>query len=300
MIFQKNVHNPEGPVCLPDGSWLITEMDHNAISHVSYDGTSKRVIAQTGLPNGLTVDMESNIWVADAKWRMLLAVSMEGEITEVSQGNPNFPFLLPNDLCFGPDNAIYMTDSGILLDEISNLANPMEAYETSYDGRVFRIDPITRDCTLIDRGLKLTNGIAFGLQGNDLYVAETITGNIFRYIIIDGKSIGERELFSNVMIKPPHEYKRIAGPDGIAFDREGNLYVAVLIQGDITVITPSGEVKERIKLEGNLPTNLAFDSLEKKRILVCEASKNQLLLIETEHCGLPLFPHRSKINIQER
>jgi gluconolactonase len=288
MIFLNNVANPEGPVCLPDGSWLFTEMDLGIISHVSADGSSKRTIAKTGLPNGLTVDGSGNIWVAEAKFPSLLKVSLSGDVTEFSRGNIDLPFLLPNDLCFGPDGAIYMTDSGILLEEMRALVSPVDAYNLSYDGRVFRIDPISGSCDLIDRGFRLTNGIAFGSRGNDLYVAETLTGNIYRYEIVDGIPLGEREIFANVMIKPPIEHGRVAGPDGMAFDQDGNLYVAVLIQGDITVIDPSGRVKERIKTDGILPTNLAFDRPGSKRLLVTEAEKNQLFFIETDREGLPL------------
>ena len=87
----------------------------------------------------------------------------------------------------------------------------------------------------------------------------------------------------------PREYGRIAGPDGMAFDREGNLHVAVLVQGDITVLDPSGGVKDRVKLAGDMPTNIAFDAGGGMRALVTEASKNQLILMDTEQGGLPLY-----------
>ena len=292
MDFLNYVANPEGPVCLSDGSWLFTEMDLGIISHVKADGSLKRTVAKTGLPNGLAVDGSGNIWVAEAKFPALLKVSMSGEVLEFSRGNIDLPFLLPNDLCFGPDGAIYMTDTGILLKDMQGLATPVDAYNLDFDGRVFRIDPNTGTCDLIDRGFRLTNGIAFGAKGNDLYVAETLTGNIYRYEIVDGKPLGQREIFTNVMVKPPIEYGRVAGPDGMAFDKAGNLYVAVLIQGDITVIDPFGNVKERIKTEGVLPTNLAFDQPGSKRILVTEAEKNHLFFIETDQEGLPLHSGR--------
>ena len=222
MIFYKNVANPEGPVSLSDGSWVFTEMDLGIISHVSADGSSKRTIAKTGLPNGLTVDQSGTIWVAEAKQRSLLRVTMSGEITEISRGSSELPFLLPNDLCFGPDGAIYMTNSGMLLEDMRALTTPLGAYDLDYDGRVFRIDPNTGICDLIDRGFRLTNGIAFGAQGNDLYVAETLTGNIYRYEIIDGKSVKERKIFANVTIKTSHRVRKGCGTgwDGVRSGRE--------------------------------------------------------------------------------
>lgn len=284
-IFATDMQNPEGPVSLPDGSWLVTEMDAAAITHLSADGKSRRVVAHTGLPNGLAVDRNGDIWVADARWRALLRVTMDGHVSTVSTGSAPDPFLLPNDLCFGPDGMIYMTDSGIELDSFRQLDDPADTYNLAFDGRVYRIDPNTGESTVLDRGLRLTNGIAFGPGGSELYVAETMTGRIYRY------SVGEwqRQLFGVVTVKPPEEFGRVAGPDGIAFDAQGNLFSAVLVQGDLTVQDRDGQVIQRIPLAGNLPTNLAFDCRGQRRLLVTEASRGELLFIETDHPGLPLF-----------
>lgn len=284
-VFHEHVSNPEGPVSLADGSWLITEMDAFLISQISTDGVSKRPIAEVGLPNGLAVDRNGDIWVADAKWQALLKVSMAGEVEVVSKGSPEHPFLLPNDLCFGPDGMLYMTDSGIALEGFRQISSPEESYDLDYDGKVFRIDPRTGECEVLARGYRLTNGIAISPLDQGLYVAETLSGNIYRL------SYGswEQTLFGSVMTKPPREYQRVAGPDGMACDESGYLYVAVLVQGDITILNPEGEVAERIKLEGDLPTNVAFDINDQKTLLVTEASKNQLLKIITDRGGAPLY-----------
>ena len=291
MIFLAGVRNPEGPVSLPDGSWIFTEMDAGCISHVSANGQALQEIVKTGRPNGLALDKSGNIWVAEAKNRSLLMVTTEGKIITISKGNTSFNFLLPNDLCIGPDKAIYMTDSGILRDELHGIYKPMDAYDLSFNGHIFRVDPKTNSCTCFDEGIRLTNGIAFDPTGEYLYVAETITGNIYRYRFGIGKDqvLGSRELFGNVMAKPPQEFGRIAGPDGMAFDVKGNLYVTVLAQGDITVLDANGKVKKRIQLEGNLPTNLAFNQNGKPFIIVTEASRGELLLIETEYPGCSLY-----------
>jgi gluconolactonase len=277
-ILASDVKNPEGPVSLSDGSWIITEMDIGAITQVSSGGQTKKIIVHTGLPNGLAVDAKNNIWVADAKYRALLKVAMDGKIETVSTGSQPDRFLLPNDLCFGPDGMIYMTDSGMLPD-------PIMAYDAAFDGRLYRIDPETGESWVLDRGFRLTNGICFGPGGEYLYVAETLSGNIYRYKFGEW----ERMLFGNVMVKPPKEYGEIAGPDGMAFDIDGKLYVAVLVQGDITVLDTDGSVARRIALNAQTPTNVAFDVSGKKQMLVTEASRNVLILIDTEQRGLPLY-----------
>lgn len=289
MIFCDDVSNPEGPVSLPDGSWVITEMDRGIVSHISADGVMKRIIAETGRPNGLTLDGEGNLWVAESKYPVLMRLTMGGELTTISTGQADLPFLWPNDLCFGPDGAIYMTDSGILLDDMLGINPPIAAYDLVIDGRVFRIDTINGSCAVLDRGLRFANGIAFGPGGEHLYVSETLTGNIYRYKSIDGQVEGRRELFGNVMIKPCSEFGRVAGPDGMAFDTAGNLYVGVLQQGDITVLAPDGSITDRIQIDGTFPTNVAFERSSEPRILVTEGSKNQLLMVDVLVGGLPLY-----------
>ena len=288
-VFAQDVSNPEGPVCLPDGSWVVTEMGRGIITHVSADGRARRAIAHTGRPNGLTLDKDSNLWVAESRYPALLRLTLDSEVTTVSKGSADLPFLWPNDLCFGPDGAIYMTDSGVLLEDMRGIQSPIAAYDVPVDGRLFRVDPTTGECSLLDRGLRFANGIAFGPGGEELYVSETLTGSIYCYTIVDGQVKGGRRLFGNVMIKPPIEHGQMAGPDGMAFDVEGNLYVAVLIQGDITVLGPNGSMVERLEIDGTFPTNVAFARPDERRLLVTEGSRNQLLMLETEADGLPLY-----------
>ena len=55
------------------------------------------------------------------------------------------PFLFPNDLCFGPDGALYLTDSGASLHASRRMVKFVADYmDVDYDGRVYRIEPLNR------------------------------------------------------------------------------------------------------------------------------------------------------------
>src|SRR5690348_1713124 len=103
MIFADGLSAPEGPVALPDGSWLVVECggDRGCVTHISADGKTKRVIKKTGRPNGLAVDAKGFIWVAESKLPSLLRLTMEGKSEVVAATCDAEPFLFPNDLCFG-------------------------------------------------------------------------------------------------------------------------------------------------------------------------------------------------------
>ena len=48
----------------------------------------------TRLPNGLALESEGDLWVAESKVPALLKLTMDGELTTISTGSPDLPFLL--------------------------------------------------------------------------------------------------------------------------------------------------------------------------------------------------------------
>ena len=147
MIFSSGLSFPEGPVVLPDGSWLVVEMEAQPgrVTQISPDGVTKRVVAKTGRPNGLAVEKPGPFGLLNPVVPALLRMNLDGEVEVIATGCDGKPFLWPNDLCFGPDGALYMTDSGVRVRDFKVGTGPRPDYETvKLDGRVYRIDPQTR------------------------------------------------------------------------------------------------------------------------------------------------------------
>ena len=145
MFFARGLAQPEGPILLPDGSWLVTEMgaERGCITHITAQGRADREIAHTGRPNGLALDDHGVIWTAESKTPSLLKVQMKGSVEVFLTQCGDEPFLFPNDLAFGPDGTLYMTDSGMHIGDFApgGKAHP-NYHNLQPDGRVYQVNPM--------------------------------------------------------------------------------------------------------------------------------------------------------------
>jgi gluconolactonase len=287
MIFTTGLGSPEGPLLLPDDSWLVVEMapERGCVSHISPDGKSVRTVAKTGRPNGLALGADGTIWVAESLRPALLRMQLDGSYQVWLTACEGQDFIFPNDLAFGPNGLLYMTDSGIHTGQLSPSGDIRPDYASlDYDGRVYQIDVQQKSARCVDRGLRFANGIAFGPDGQ-LYVNETITGNVYRYQI-SGDKVGQRQLFGNV--NDPQGSPGWRGPDGMKFGADGNLYVTVYNQGDVTVLDPQGTVLRRLPTAGLKPTNLVFSQPGDHKIYVTEVQHGTLEALDVKCDGFPL------------
>lgn len=295
MIFATGLHDPEGPLLLPGGGWLVTEMGpaRGCVTSVSAGGQVTGVACRTGRPNGLALGADGEVWIAESAQPALLRLDLaSGAVATIATQAGGTDLLWPNDLCFGPDGALYLTDSGIHMSVFASdggigaddLDRRKQAVEENVDGRLLRLDPARAELECLAAGLRFPNGIAFG-PGGELYVAETLTGDILEFTLAAGQVTGRR-VHGNVLAAPPG--REWAGPDGMAFDTDGRLYVGVLGQADVTVLGPGGAVTARYPVSGSLPTNVAFGPPGSRRIYVTENVHGQIECLDVPADGLPL------------
>lgn len=247
--------NPEGPVPLGDGSFLLVEMHESRgwVCRVTQD--TKTVLARTGRPNGLALGTDGTVWVAESmNPPSLLRMQIDGKFEQFLREGDGVEFLFPNDLVFGPDGALYMTDSGVYRSDIMKMP-PEQRRNMPTDGRVYRIDVRKRVAKLLHRGLYCANGIAFSPDNQHLYVGTTHDGNLWRFPWREG-ALGQRGRVANLL--DPAKEPRFRGCDGMKFGPDGNLYVAMVWQGDVTVVSPEGKILRRIPTHGDGPTNVCF------------------------------------------
>ncbi|MBR0939059.1 SMP-30/gluconolactonase/LRE family protein [Bradyrhizobium jicamae] len=286
-LFATGIGAPEGPICLPDGSMYVTEMSAATlcVTHLDPQGKRKVIKKTAGRPNGLAPDGNGRIWIAEAGLRALICIDGQGNEIRRMEGDGAVRFLFPNDLCFGPNGLLYMTDSGLAATDFINGQEFVEGYmDLDWDGRVYEIDPVAMKVRrVLDRKIRFTNGIAFGAD-NQLYANASFTGEIYRYDVLR-ESAPVRIMFGNVL--QPDSNPDFKGPDGMAFGADGRLYCTVYNQKNVTVLDREGKVADRLILDGPQPTNCAF-ALDEKKLRVTEVGKGQVEELEVPCAGLPL------------
>lgn len=267
----------EGPVCSAHGGVFVTSMDQGSVFRIDGDKVTRYVAG--GVVNGATEDARGRLYLAQegGNWpgtRVdgipggVQVLDTDGAIHWVTQ-DP----IAPNDICFGPDGLLYLTD-------------PTRNRASRDDGRLWRVDPVTGTARILTSVPWYPNGIGFGLD-DLLYVASTADRRIIRFDV-SGDSISPGETFATATA---------GGPDGFAFDVEGNLLLCCVgdegVAGHMEVWSPDGEFLERIEPgPDRLYTNVAIDG--EGRLVVTDARFDGGVLLGDRWRlpGLPLHPFR--------
>lgn len=231
-----------------DGTLYCVDVAGGGIWRRRPGGALEEWVRTGGAPNGSRFGPGGDLFVADCGRRAILRLSpTTGQETIYADRYMGEPFRGPNDLCFGPDGTLYFTDpaGSSLTDRIGAV------YAVAPDGAV----------ALLAAGLAFPNGVAVTPDGTMLIVAETHTGRLRCYRLDAAPRYKERDTLVTLhpAAPPPHD----AGPDGMAFGADGNLYVAHYGAGCVQVIAPDGAVVRGLSVGVPTPTNVAFwqDSL---------------------------------------
>jgi gluconolactonase len=273
-----NLGFPEGPLVLPDGRIAFVEEYLGRVSVT--DGTAVEPLAVLGgNPNGLALGGDGRIYVTRGAG-MAGGQPATPAIVRIDPDNRESAVLTttasgrllraPNDLCFGPDGALYFTDPG-----------PFNPDDDALRGWICRLDDAGCEI-LFDLPNVHPNGIAFSPRDTLVWV-ESVTGHVVE--VLGGvpaviARLGEASL-----------------PDGCAFATNGSLLVATFRSGGIHIVDwPDGRARARLRRWSAdvCATNVAFDG---SAVWVTDASlpphvisnlSGRLWRLETQLNGLRL------------
>lgn len=277
-----NLNRPECSIAEPDGTLWIPD-NKSAVVRLDPDGTQTQIGNVGGDPNGLAMDLDGNLFIANVTTGKVDKLYRDGRHEEVLSEIGGEPIV---EAC----NFTYFDRKGRLWVSVSTRVHPRsQAIEKPIaDGYVILID--NGEARIVADDILFTNEVRIDDAGEHLYVAETTGGRITRFRLRENGDLYDREIYGPDPLIPG------AHIDGICFDADGNLWITELTRNALLVLTPEGDV--RIVAEDPagevmfFPTALTFGGPDLKTGYVASLKMDHLLAFDSPVAGQPLYHWR--------
>ncbi len=289
---------PEGPIAMPDGTVILVEMFGPRLTRVHPDGTKETIAEIPGGPNGAAIGPDGAAYVCNNGGRFT-EMEMEGlcfpgpvtpekyiggriqrvdldsgEVTDLYTEVDGNPLWAPNDLVFDAHGGFYFTDHG---------------YSHGREAKVTGIYYGKADGSLVKEIVFPAhdpNGIGLSPQGDKVYWAETWNGRIMqRDISAPGEIVEASIVDTSVCLYGFPGFQLL---DSLAVDSDGNVCVATLVNGGVTVISPKGELLDFIPTGDLLTTNVCFGGPDLKTAYVTLSGTGRLVSTDWPRPGAKL------------
>ena len=290
---------PEGPIAMPDGSIVLVEIAAGALTRIDPKG-GKHVIAKLGGgPNGAAIGPDGKCYVCNNggfRWterdgRLFPGMAAEdytgGRIERVDLATGKFetlydkcngvPLKGPNDIVFDAQGGFWFTDLGKmrLRDRDRGGVYYARSDGSSIEEVIFPLDT--------------PNGIGLSPDERRVYVAETGPGRLWAFELA-----GPGRLAKTVTSNLPNRGKLVIGLpdfqlfDSLAVERDGNVCVATLYNGCITVAAPQGGLVEQVAMPEPMTTNICYGGVDLRTAYITLSSTGRLVAVDWPRPGLPL------------
>ncbi|MBX3071374.1 MAG: SMP-30/gluconolactonase/LRE family protein [Thermomicrobiales bacterium] len=273
-VFVSGLTSPEGPCFDAEGNLYFVNWLTSAILRATPDGEVSEFFNTGGIPAGLAFHPDGSLYVADEGEHIhgLMRITPDGEATILVNQFEGKPLNGANDLVLDANGVAYFSDPWA-----TSLENPVGGFYRYFpDGRLEQLDT----------GLAFPNGVALTADGSAVILAETMRNRLLRYAIGSDGSVGERTVWASTY-EP-------SGADGMAFDAEGNLYVAHFNGSAVDIFDPSGTLTGKIDIPGHQVTNCAFGGDDGKTLMITEVSTGSVYRTRVDIPGQELCDNRPR------
>jgi gluconolactonase len=298
-ILAQGLRFPEGPVAMADGSVILGEIAGGAVTRIAPDGTVSTVSAAGGGPNGLATGPDGALYVCNNGGNAYAGGGFlstgpspdyqGGYIQRIDPKTGDTKTLYthcggsklsaPNDIVFDRQGGFYFTDLG-------------KRRERDRDhGGLYYALPDGSKITELVYPIVTPNGVGLSPDEKTVYVADTETSRLYAFDILS-PGVVKKDPFPSAYggrcLCGLPGFQRF---DSLAVDALGNICVATLITGHITVIAPDGRLLRQVKMPDVYPTNICFGGPDLKTAYITLSGVGQLAAMEWPEPGLRLnFP----------
>ena len=297
-VLAKGLKFPEGPVVMPDGSVLVVEIQGQRLMRVLPNGDLKVAAHLGGGPNGAALGPDGCCYVCNNggfSWRTddgftrptgesadytggcIQRVNLaDGKVETLYTHCDGVPLRGPNDIVFDAHGGFWFTDFGKKFADRLLLGG---LYYARTDGTFIRRAAFP---------FMTPNGIGLSPDGKTLYAAETETSRLWSYPVLGPGELQLQPFPSpngGQLVHGLPGYQRF---DSLALEESGNICVATLVRGGISVFSPDGKLIEFHEAPEGYCTNICFGGLERRTAYITLSGYGQLFEAEWPRPGLRL------------
>jgi len=262
----------EGPAYFPAGRYLVfSDIPNNRL--MKWDETTGAVgVLQhdASYANGHTVDRQGRLISCEQGPRRVTRTEHDGSITVLADRFGAGRLNSPNDVVEHSDGSIWFTDPSYGIDsDYEGIAAPPEQSGC----HVYRIDPTSRQVTIVADDFERPNGLAFSADESTLFIADTRRKHIRRFVV-DGEALSGGEVFA----------EGDAPFDGMRFDDRDRLWVAA--DDGLHCFAPSGQLIGKLRLP-EVTSNLVFGGPRRNHLFITATSSVYTLRVNFSGCVYP-------------
>jgi gluconolactonase len=290
------IDRPEDVVVGRDGR--VFASDHQcAVAEIFADGSFKRLGPGRGAPNGINMDLQGRIVIANFG----IYDREEGPLERFDPATGEREVLVAE-----VDGKRLTSANYPVIDRVGNIwcanSTHAETWPQALDGRpdgfIFVLRP-DGSASIVAQGLKFPNGMALSADDRVLYCAQTSGADVMAFPVLPGGKLGKGERYGPVLGllqaapgQPAPDHNDLGYTDGVGLDAEGNLWVCLPAANKVVAITPSGEVVTVIHDPGgetvNHPTNVTWGGPGLKDLYIGSIRADYVLKCRSPVAGQPL------------
>lgn len=227
----------EGPIWNHVEKHLIfSDIPGNVMRHWRPDGSIEIWRQPSNMANGNTYDGEGRVVTCEHATSRVTRTESDGSVKVLATHYGDKELNSPNDIVVKSDGSIYFTDPSF--GRMEYFGRPREQ-QLSFQG-AYRLDPDSRELTLLVDDLDQPNGLCFSLDESQLFINDTMRAHI-RVFDVNGEGTLE-----NGRVWAEVTGGSDGAPDGMKVDSGGNLYVTG--PGGIHVFNPDAACLGVIKM----------------------------------------------------
>ncbi|MFU8860350.1 MAG: SMP-30/gluconolactonase/LRE family protein [Cyclonatronaceae bacterium] len=254
----------EGPFWHSDGYLIFSDIPANIVYQWSEDEGTSVFLEPSGNSNGITMDPDGHIVLAQHAGRVSRLDTDRVPVTIVAQYE-GMRLNSPNDLVYHSNGTLFFTDPNFGVGE--------EDQELDFTG-VYRYDT-DGELSVIYTEFDLPNGITLSHDESKLYFNDTATGNIVRMDVDSAGRASEAILFASV-----GERGSTGAADGMKTDTQGRVYSTG--PGGLYVFSVDGQELRMISFEQPI-TNLAWGGPGRNELYI--TSRDRVYRLRTNATG---------------